>query len=541
MINEIICYTSLLSPGEAKQLTFWDILLDDRWADGGMTCPEDIYPETGYLNRKLQAKQNYEFLLRAAERFPITAMGVDDFNAGECDTWEAFRSDCYIVGKYQTLLRENGYFDSIVTALLRQAMQMPWKESGITFLESMISRSPVYYDIDDNTRPILLYRGSDFCQNLLNYFIDSLADAFRKCHQRVEVFDSSLHTAEELTKYIGTHFKAIIGIQAPVFAQKMADRQTFLHDLIIAPKYNMVLDHPAWLKDELLHSPSSYYLLLHDRNYIKFSATYYNNLSGYIHLAPAGLIPNTPNIPMECREYDISFIGSYRDYRQRLAVLYTYDKPYRHLAAKYISILRKHPDYTGEQALHLALQHFRLQINDRQFLDLFYEMRQVYFCVLLYYKEKVIETLLNAGLQVHVYSESWMDAPFCGHSKLICHPEVDALKSLHVMQNSKISLNIMSWHKDGLTERIFNGMLCKSVVLSDSTTALLEEFADDEDIVLFSLAELSELPSRVKSLLGDYDRLRTIAGNGYKKALSRHTWQQRAEHLVDIFDSNFIP
>ncbi len=539
-MNEIICYTSLLSPGEAKHLDFWDILLDDRWTEGGMTCPDNIYLEIGYVNKKLHAKQYYEFLLRAASQFPIIAVGQENTCAEEYDSWDAFCTDCYIIGKYQVLLRENNYFESIVTQLLQQAMQMPWKESGITFLENMISQSQVYYDIDDNTKPILLYRGSDFCQNLLNYFIDALAIAFRKCHQRVEIFDSNLHNTNELTKYIGQHFKAIIGIQAPLFAQKMADRQTYLHDLIIAPKYNMVLDHPAWLKDELLHSPSDYYLLLHDRNYIKFSATYYSNLSGYYHLPPAGLVPNASNVPMEHREYDVSFIGSYRDYRQRLAVLYTYDRPYRHLAAKYIKILRQHPDYTGEQALKLALQYFNFSLNDRQYLDFFYEMRQVYFCVLLYYKEKVIKTLLDGGLQIHVYSESWKDAPFHKHPNLICHPEVDALESLHIMQNSKISLNIMSWHKDGLTERIFNGMLCQSVVLSDNTTALQEQFVDNEDIVLFSLSELTGLPSRIKSLLADYDKLQAIAENGYKKALAHHTWQQRAEYLVNIFDSNRI-
>ena len=104
------------------------------------------------------------------------------------------------------------------------------------------------------------------------------------------------------------------------------------------------------------------------------------------------------------------------------------------------------------------------------------------------------------------------------------------------MQDSKFSLNIMSWHKDGLTERIFNGMLCQSVVLSDQTTALRENFVNGQDIALFSLKQLSTLPEQVKSLLADNVKLTEIALNGYHKALAEHSWIQRAEQLLHIWD-----
>ncbi|MBQ7920629.1 MAG: glycosyltransferase family 1 protein [Lachnospiraceae bacterium] len=535
-MEEITCHTQLLPPGETRELTFWDILLDDRWAEGNIICSDNIYNKIGNLNYKLHAKQNYEFLLRAVEFYPVKAIGQTECCDTDVDAWEAFRTDCYIIGKYQETLRENGYFDTIVTAILHQAFQMPWKESGISFLENMISRSPVYYEIDDNTRPILLYYGADICLNLLNYFIEFWADAFRKCHQRVEIFDGNSEGTIALTKYIGQRFKAIIGMQTGIFTFKTHDQTTYLHDLIYGPKFNMVFDHPAWLKDALQRAPRDYYLLLHDRNYIHFSEHYFQNISGCIRFPPAGLIPHTPPIPMAERKYDISFIGAYRNYRERLAVLYTYDRTHRHLAAHYLRILRKHPDYTGERALKDALQHFNIQLDDEQFLQLFHDMRQVYFCIFLYYREKVVETLIEAGIPVHIFSERWENSPFKNHPFLICHPEVDAQLSLEIMQNSKISLNIMSWHKDGLTERIFNGMLCQSVVLSDNTTALEEEFTDNRDIALFSLSELSTLPTRVEELLSDNDRLQEIAINGYNKALSRHTWHQRAEQLLEILD-----
>lgn len=535
-MDEIICYTTQLPKGEKKRLTFWDIFFDDRWTENGYCCLDELYHEIGNINRKIHAKQDYEFLLRAAEKYPITAIGCEKPVTDTNDDWECFCTDCYIIGKYQEKLRENGHFDSVVTMLLEQATQMPWQKEGITFLEQMISRSPKYYEIDDNTRPILLYRDTGICYNVLDSFIENLGHALQEQHQRIEFFDVTSEGKQSLTKYIGQHFKAIIGVQTYFFAIMMQDKTTNLHDLIHGPKYNIILDHPAWLKDEIKAAPQNYYLLLHDRNYMNFATQYYQNITGCIHFPPAGMIPHTPFIPMESRAYDISFIGTYRDYRERLDVIRGYNRTYRHVAGHYLKIMRKNPDYSGEKALEQTLKYFGIPFDDEKFLEIFYDMKQAYFCILLYFRQKVISSLINAGIKVHVFSESWKNSPFTNHPNLIYHPEVDAEKALEVMQDSKLSLNIMSWHKDGLTERIFNGMLCQSVVLSDQTTALQENFVNGQDIALFSLEQLSALPDQVKALLADNGKLTEIALNGYRKALAEHSWIQRAEQLLKIWD-----
>ncbi len=96
----------------------------------------------------------------------------------------------------------------------------------------------------------------------------------------------------------------------------------------------------------------------------------------------------------------------------------------------------------------------------------------------------------------------------------------------------------MAWHKDGLTERILNGMLCQSAVLSDTSTRLEEEFVDGKDILLFPLTQIASLPNRIKRLLAAPEQLQEIAENGYKKALEKHLWIHRAMQLLDIIDAN---
>ena len=511
-----------------------ELLLNDNWAGGRLEYPEDIFSLIGDKNKKLSAKQDYEFLLRAAKKYPVTAIGCRrDAGTDEPeDAWEDFRTDCYITGKYQQELLDTGYFNPVIETLLENAARLSDQEAAVLWLEKMISRSAEYYEIDDNTAPVLIYLGADTCFNTLNHFSLELKKAFLCLRQQTEVFDAVKEGHQALTKYIGQHFKAIIGIQTYLFSIKLQDGTTNLHDLISGAKYNMILDHPAWMKEHICNGPIDYYLLIHDRNYISFADRYYENIKGCLYVPPAGTLP--AGLPEKL--YDITFIGSYRDYRERLATLYTYDRKHRHFAGRYIGVMKKHPDYTAEQAFGEVLSQYGLKPERSAFLDLFYEMRQCCFCIMLYYREKVVRTLLEAGLEIHVYSESWQHSPFADFPNLICHPELQITESLQVMQQSRISLNIMSWHKDGLTERILNAMLCQSVMVSDRSTALEEQFTDGRDLVLFSLAHLEELPLMIKGLLKDENKLEEISRNGYEKARREHLWLHRARQLLNIWD-----
>lgn len=537
-MEEIICYTNYLPEGTEQNISFMELLLNDNWANGKIQCSDSIFNEVGTLNTKLLAKQNYEFLLRVTRRYPLKAIGISDctYSISNEDLLESFRTDCYIAGKYQQELLASGNFNPVIETLLTNASQLPDSAKASLWLEKMISHAPEYYEIDDNTRPILIYKGTDACYNTLNIFSQKLADSFLAYKQRVEIFNVETEGNQSLTKYIGQHFKAIIGIQTYAFSIMMQDNTTNLHDLIIGPKYNMILDHPAWMKEHVIHAPKDYYFLVHDRNYMAFSNRYFKNaIKECIYFPPGGILPHSDKQLLKC--YDISFIGCYRNYRERLQTIYSYDRKHRFLAARYIGIMKNHPEYPAEKALHETLAYYHIELSDTDFLDLFYEMGQCYFCVMLYYREKILQVLLDAGIEVHVYSESWGKAPFANHPCLFCHPGIDIKESLLVMQQSRLSLNIMSWHKDGLTERVLNAMLCQSVVISDKSTGLEETFVNGKDIVLFDLTNLKMLPTIVKNLLADHKKLQEISINGYNQAVQNHLWAHRAMNLLQLLDS----
>lgn len=564
-MQKIICYTTHLPSNTTQEIPFIELLLDENWSDGILEFPNTIYLEIGDINKKLTAKHNYEFLLRAAKKYPFCAIGisVEDFNArkatrcknttsfinndfdNESNNWDNFRTDCYIIGKYYQDLLASSFFDAAVATQLSVITELSDEKKAVDWLEKMISHSHEYYLIDDNTRPILIYRGDTTCYNQLNVFADHLAQALISCRQRVEIFDVQKEGAQELTKYINQRFKAIIGVQTYLFSIMMQDKSTNLHDLIEGPKFNVIFDHPAWLKDHILHGPKDYYLLTHDRNYISFANKYYKNIKGCFHFAPGATFPTeTPNVS---KIYDLTFIGTYYNFRSILNIIKTQDYELRMITMDFLSEMKRMPSEPAETAFRKVLVNHNLHPNDNHFLELFFSARYACFGIMYYYREKIIQTLLNAGISIHVFGNSWNNSPFASHPCLIKHPQLTPNETLAVMQQSKISLNIMAWHKDGLTERILNAMLCQSAVLSDSSTALEEFFESGNDLMLFSLNHLDELPALVKLLLEAPDqcinnvespaKFEYIAQNGYLKASQKHLWKHRADYFLSLLDN----
>ncbi len=97
----------------------------------------------------------------------------------------------------------------------------------------------------------------------------------------------------------------------------------------------------------------------------------------------------------------------------------------------------------------------------------------------------------------------------------------------------------MPWFKEGAHDRIFNSQLNGAVSLTDDSIYLKEQLIDKKNCVFYSLKNIAALPEIVHNLLDHPDQLETIAQNGYKTALSSHSWKKRAETLL-FYIQNFL-
>lgn len=524
---------------EREELSLIQLLLDECYAEGYINLPMQAVERCGYLNERLPEKRVYELLLRIAEEYSVIGKPLkgsqETVDHKTCNTEECYKADCYIVGKYSQLLQQSEYFEEVVGELLQEAQQNREMEKALAYLEDMVGKKEMFRRIEAGTAPILIYYGVTYCYNVMNVMLEQLAEALKRKGIPVICYDEQKEDIAGLSRYVGRRFRAIVGMQTYLISVYMKEKGIFLHEEIEGPKFNIVLDHPFWLNMQLRHVPKDYYILVHDENYRNFVKKYYPDVTGSYLFPPAG-IRQKKEICYENRKYGISFIGTYGDYRDKCKVIRCCKRSIRFLANRFLLHMRRETELTAEAAFQKTLDDYGIELSDEQFLEWLYQMGAVVQCVMYYYREKVVETLINAGIHVDIWGKSWEKSKFAHHENLTIHRDVNAQESLAVLSDSKISLNVMAWHKGGFTERMANSMLAGAVVLTDTTTYSGEGFCPGKHCVMFSLNQLEQLPELAERLLQEENWRKQIAKQGFEYAAAYHTWEKRAEQLLAIIE-----
>lgn len=554
-----------------RELSFEEILLDETLMQGHTWILKDALRYVGGINYRLDAKRSYELLIRIAKEYTVLQLGLEDrqncvsmeqdwlYLGSENQDFEgpnpdeeygnflqALRTDCYLIGRYKSELLELGCFDEAVLGVVEAG-----GEDIAKYLEGMLSGSNDFYHIYDCTQPILIYRGSDLCYSILDTFARYMGDALEVLGQKVEYFDVSAQPMEALAAYMKRRYKAVIGMQTDMFSLKWQDGR-FAHDGIAAPKYQFVFDHPIRMIEHLQQVSRNLCILVPDGNYKKFIEGYYGHSTRF--LPPAGkVLPRGTVMPERSifgeektafcenikKEYDLVFLGSYYDGPiGDLQAVRSMDKKRAYLLNRYILYMRTDLKMTPEEALKRTLADYGIVCDKEEFKQIMHRERWVTYCLSYHYRNKVIWLLLNAGIAIHVFGDTWKQSPMWGHPQLIWHEAVMGEEALEVYAKSKLSLNIMTWHKDGFTERIANAMLQKSVVVTDRTTYLEENFENGRELLMFDLGQLGELPGQIKELLSNEEKRAKIAECVYQKALKYHTWDARAKTLLQWIEED---
>lgn len=521
-------------------LGFLDILLDETLIYGTIYIPRTCFKTVSYLNHRLPAKRVYELLLRLAQEFPILlsdSAPIDPASfiilysdESELDE-DNLRTDCYILSRYKKIFLEQQLFDAAVESVLTQAQTLDCQESIISFLSDMLQEQGSYLPYYLGSEPFLIYTGDDVCYHILSIFAEELGNALTRQGQLVEYFDLSKKAFTDADQLIGRSFQAVIGVQTYMFSALLEDNKGFLHDHIVGPKYNFVLDHPLWFQNHLTSVPKNLTIFTLDRNYASFAEKYYPVRA---HFFPPGGIER--DYTSVSRDYDVTFIGTYLNNSQDVW------KSLRNAAPKerfFINrlwlIMRKQPGQSAEESLHMTLAYYHWSLTDAEFLQLMHRLRKYILFLSYCYRSRILKTLLDSGIKVDVFGASWRYSPLRQSPNFVWHDQdLSTEECLAVWQRSKIALNIMSWHKNAITERILNSMLQKAVVVTERNPYMESAFSPGEELVLYDLADLATLPKQIAELLENPVLLSRIAERGYQNAHMLHTWDKRASELSDI-------
>ena len=382
-------------------------------------------------------------------------------------------------------------------------------------------------------KPLLIFKGSTYeCYGILRAFSDRLRDAFVSMGEEVIYLDTN---EDFITGYANRDYKAIIAFMDTVFDNYYPGTQTPLFDLYNGPKFNYWPDHPSVFLYQMDKTPKDYYILTQDRNYVDFISRYYEKVRRAFFLPPGGWYDDTLEIkPFGSRQYDVSFVGTYKDWRQKLAEVSFGSADGETFRDTYLDILIKQNDLTTERALQLTIDRLGITMNEKGFLNLLNKVNSIAVTVVTgLFREKVIQTVLDDGICVDVFGASWNASPFSERSNLRIHDSKDASDISKIYAESKISLNVMTWHKNCITERVLDSMCAGSIALTDMTDALSQQFVSGKDILYYSLSEISKIPELIRRHADD----ETLAKSGRNKVMRDHLWSNRAQELLHIIES----
>lgn len=390
-------------------------------------------------------------------------------------------------------------------------------------------------------KKIMLFEGDIETQG---YFSIQLAEAFQKMGHQTFIYDLSRpwNSTERFFRFFERGNTVLVnfnfhGMSGEYYFLDENDRMMW--DALDIPSYNIVVDHPMYYHHFLEKVPGGYHHISIDRNHEKYMERFFPNIrrGPFLPLAGAELNPNKSYVPAQYRRYDVTMVGNYALPSHFERFITRIDDEYTEFYYGMIDDLLDNPTRTLEE---VAQEHILREIPEATEEELKKVMSKLTFIDLyIRYKTRgeAVKTLADAGIKVNIFGGGWEKLSCEKPENLIIGGSLDSVGCLKKLCQSKISLNVMPWFRDGAHDRIFNSMLNGALCLTDSSVYLDEILHDKTDCRIYSTAHLEELPDMVYGLLANPPRLQEIIDNGYKLAKAGHTWEHRAEVLHKLIEA----
>ena len=502
------------------EIGYVDLLCTEAARILGIVFSKQILRDSGFLNPTLGDWQLYELLCRLV-KVKGTALFTCVLGSGKpLDLQEMSFVYAYLFRAHMDALHRLGQTEQAFMGICRMMQENGVLTQFKQYMDVFLAEEPEYERIAGYTAPYVVLRGDDTCGGVLQQFADDLTDSLTECGQAV----LEIGLAEtDYDKMQGMLCKGIIGFQTRAleidFFKKMH-----------GPKFQFWFDNPLRFKGVLRNLPQDQYVLCQDADHAQLIRTYYNTPNA-IQFPPGGMKPSQSAMrDQSMRPYDVIFVGRYfPDDADRLT----------DHQRQFYQFMLIHSGLTFEEGLLQWNPNLKGKSGE-EFVTEMEQYRPACRSVIGYFRTKVITTLLKGGIEVHVYGTDWeelKEREKQDYPSLVIHPEVSMLDSREEFAKAKIGLNIMSWYKSGMTERIANIMLSGAVCLSDETTYLRAHTNPGEELELYRLTELDGLPEQIRLLLQDNQRRERIARSGYQKALAEFSWDARSTQLITLAET----
>ena len=377
------------------------------------------------------------------------------------------------------------------------------------------------------------------------YFSLQIAEAMQAIGHEVFIYDLSRpwESTEKFFHFFEKGNTALINFNF----HGMSGEEYFLDengvtmwDALDIPSYNIVVDHPMYYHHFLEKVPRNYHHISIDRHHEAYMRRFFPDIehSAFLPLAGTKLYPKKENVPIAYRRYDVTMVGNYCTPGTFDKYITRIDDEYTAFYHGMIDDLLANPHKTVEEVAEAHLLEELGEVPQEELKKTMAALTFIDLYVRYTFRGRAVQELADAGIRVHVFGDGW-ELLECKHPEnLMIMNNLNSVGCLKKLCQTKISLNVMPWFKDGAHDRIFNTMLNGSVCLTDSSVYLDEILHDDVDCSLYSLSQMEKLSETAGRLLADTDRMQRIADGGYEMAQAGHTWAHRAKVLHHMIEGD---
>lgn len=386
----------------------------------------------------------------------------------------------------------------------------------------------------------------------LDLFTEELNAAFSKKGYETIILDvrNMQESLAKLAEFVKQPVMAAITFNNLAFNMELKQGENIWEQLDI-PCINILMDHPCFYHEALVHAPCNSVVLCTDINHMKYVQRFYPNILVSGFLPHAGCIHTERYKKLEKREIDVLYAGGLSAYvndaiRPDWSKYEKFDagKLAEHVMEKLIET----PTLTTEETVESVLLSQGIHLSNEELRLLITDMRYVEGMAVSYYRERAVKVLVEAGIRVTVYGVGWNKCSWASNPNLTYGGKISAREVLAKMKDSKIVLNTMTWFKDGTHDRVFNGMLAGAVAVTDTSGYMLENlkslvelpkdagggyYTEEAQLMFFELSQIEKLPEKIRYLLGHIEQAQKIAEQGYQIAKKHHTWDTRADEIEE--------